>query len=237
VATNCPNCAQPIADAEDDLGGWRSFLTCDRCGATLRRRGDDGAGGRPGLVRYLPPALRLGDERRGIVIDHVGDGFAGAPQAATVAERPAQRRRTGGRYGLHGLAALAIGASVLGAAVILGAPIVSALPLIRSMAGLPAPHDALAIRAVESRSIRILGENGLVVSGEIVNPTGAELALPPVRVSLETESGREVYAWTVTPARDRVAAGGTIGIRSILGKAPEGAARVSLSFAPAGGAR
>jgi hypothetical protein len=208
-------------------------MNCGHCGATLRRRDHDNEEARPGLVSYLPPALRLGNDKTGIVIDHVGAGFANAPQAAAVAERPPQRRRTGGRYGLHGLAALAIGASVLGAAIILGAPIVSALPLIRSITGLPAPGDALVIRAVESRSIRILGEDGLVVSGEIVNRTDAEVALPPVRVSLETDSGREVYAWTVTPTRDRVAAGGTIGIRSILGKAPEGAARVSLSFAPA----
>ncbi len=235
MATHCPNCGHRTVLSADDAYGAGPFARCNRCGTAWRRHQGTDAGDSStyGQAAYLPPSLRDMPEGDGIVIDHVGEGFEPPPRFNSVAqerqqEKQSRRRRTGGRYGLHSIAAFALGFAVLAGAVTLSPQIVSAFPEWGAIAGL---SDAgLAFQGIESRTMRINGHNSLVVSGNITNRTNRPVPVPTVRVSLRAADGSEIYAWRVNPAADRISAGASLGFRSLLGSTPQGASVVKLSF-------
>lgn len=76
-------------------------------------------------------------------------------------------------------------------------------------------------------------ENGipvLRVEGAIRNVTGDEIAVPPVRLSLNAAGGQEIYYWTIQPDAAALKPGEAISFRSVLSAPPRAAAAVAVRF-------
>jgi predicted Zn finger-like uncharacterized protein len=230
VATRCPKCSFPANLAIDELGETGRMVRCSRCGTAWLAREvlDDPYGERP--QAYLPPALRQRPVIDGIIIDNIGRGFERLPPDVQKARGMAPRRRPFGRYGLHSLAALALALGVAAGAVTLRAPIVAALPEFAGLDSLMAETSGLALQGVASKTLRIHGQTGLFVEGEIVNRSSEEKMVPAVKFSLRGADGATLYSWLVEPTAMRLAAGATVGFRSVLGSTPAGARDVAVSF-------
>ena len=97
-----------------------------------------------------------------------------------------------GRYGLTAGAAAIVALLI---AVVLLAPAVSALPLIGGMFG----GEGVVLRGITTKTIQLRGTEAIFVEGEIVNRTDREVAVPAVRISLQSD-GDVVYSWLVEPS-------------------------------------
>ncbi len=138
------------------------------------------------------------------------------------ARRNPARRRT----------AAAIGAGLLmlggtGAIVYIGAPGIA------GRLGLPGGGESpLRIKdnPIERREL----DNGselFAVSGQVLNPSGAQQRVPDIRAELRDEGGRLVYSWMITPQRRSLAPGGAIDFNSAKLDVPANSKRLELSFA------
>ncbi len=97
---------------------------------------------------------------------------------------------------------------------------------------------------VNLRGIEIAGviyrnqfENGepiLAVSGKLVNVSGHELPVPPLRVSLNDDSNRELYHWTFDAGVTTLAPGAGSAFVTRLASPPREARRVEIRFARSG---
>ena len=231
VATRCPDCTFPMPFSAADAADAARVIRCGGCGAAWLRRDLPAQRQDSSEPSYLPAMLRDMPAGEGIVIEHIAPDFLErSPADELSAPKPVPRRRPFGRYGLHSLAGLGLAAAVLFGALTLGAPIVGALPGLVALAGFDGADSGLAFRAVESRTIRIHGQNSLFVEGELVNRTAGELAVPAIRASLRGADGGEVYSWLIEPSTMRLAGGQAIGFRSVLGSAPSGASEVTVRF-------
>lgn len=106
-------------------------------------------------------------------------------------------------------------------------------PLARAYAaiGLPVNLRGLEIRTLKSSLLRDGGGSVLAVEGEIVNIRPREVAVPQVRIGVESADGHEIYTWTTAAPKARLAGGETIDFRARLTTPPAGAQAVLVKFA------
>jgi predicted Zn finger-like uncharacterized protein len=70
----------------------------------------------------------------------------------------------------------------------------------------------------------------LVVEGNIVNDTGADIAIPRVKVEVRNAAKQEVYAWTVAPPQARLPAYQAASFRARLASPPPDGRDVMIRF-------
>lgn len=88
--------------------------------------------------------------------------------------------------------------------------------------------------AIDGTSYRRESEHGQpvwIVTGRLVNRSGRELVVPPVRVALTDANARELYHWTVRSPRRTLKPGQTLGFSARIPSPPPGARQVQLGFA------
>ena len=81
----------------------------------------------------------------------------------------------------------------------------------------------------------ITGETGagktLLVEGLIINRSRGRKAIPAIEATLR-DGGATLYSWTIEPTAANLAAGATIGFRSIVAPPRPGSGEVALRFVP-----
>ena len=128
--------------------------------------------------------------------------------------------------------AAAVGAGLLmlggtGAILYLGTPGIA------ERLGLPGGGES-TLRIKDNPIERRELDNGselFAVSGQVLNPSGAEQRVPDIRAELRDAGGRLVYSWTITPQRRSLAPGGAIDFNSAKLDVPANSKRLELSFA------
>lgn len=75
------------------------------------------------------------------------------------------------------------------------------------------------------------GQTVLAITGNIVNVSGRELPVPPIRVTLSDEGKRELYHWNFTPDVATLRAGQSSAFLTRMSNPPEGARHMELRFA------
>ena len=216
MAILCPSCAarQPIG--EDEIGAGR-MLHCEWCGTRWVARPFA-----ENPFRRIAFEAEPTDVSDAIVIEHI------APKRA---HHPASARR-GGRMppfppDRRWLKGAAIALAVVAAVFALHVPLVAALP----QNGGPDANRQLAFQRIHSTTMVKNGVKTLVVEGELVNTSAADVAVPAIRVSLRSPKGAEIYSWLVEPTKAGLAPGGTIGFRSAVSAPPVDASQVTLKLA------
>ena len=216
MAILCPSCAARQAVSEDEVGIGR-MLTCDWCGTRWIARPFA-----ENPFRRIAFAAEPEEISEAIVIEHIAPGRSHHPGSARRSGRPppfpSDRRWLKG-----GAIALAVVAAIFA----LGVPLVAALP----QKGLPVAVKQLAFQRVHSATVVRNGVRTLVVEGELVNTSAADVAVPAIRVSLRSQAGAEVYSWLVEPTKAGLAPGGSIGFRSAVSAPPVDASQVTLKLA------
>ncbi len=215
MAILCPSCAARQAISEDAVGAGR-MLHCDRCGTRWIAR--------PYVenpFRRVAFAAETEDISDAVVIEHTAPGEAHHPgsgrRRVTPPPFPVDRR-----WLKRGAIALAVVAAFFALRV----PLVAALP----QKGAAAESEQLAFQRVHSETLVKNGVKTLVVEGELVNTSAADVAVPAIRVSLRSPAGAEVYSWLVEPAKAGLAPGASVGFRSAV-SAPPDASQVTLKLA------
>ena len=97
------------------------------------------------------------------------------------------------------------------------------------------PHaDGLRISDIESE--RVQGGNGaiLLVRGVVENTIEYSRTVPALQAALVDEAGTELHRWRVAAVSPVLSGGQSTAFESWLASPPEGAARVSVSFAADG---
>jgi hypothetical protein len=125
----------------------------------------------------------------------------------------------------RGLAVTALLLLVAGVAV----PVAAAIPGVTTLF---AKGEAIVLDRVESTTMVVAGENALVVTGTLTNPTARELPVPAVKVALRAGNDDDAFAWTVEPATLVLAPGASVGFRSMLKNPISGPARIVVSLVP-----
>ena len=100
-----------------------------------------------------------------------------------------------------------------------------------SALGLPVNAHGIAFTDVAYHSETEDKETVLAVTGNLVNISGRELAVPPVRVTLTDIDGRELYHWEFTPDVSVLRAGQSAKFLTRLSSPPKGARRLKVQFA------
>ncbi len=216
MAILCPSCAARQAISEDEIGAGR-MLQCEWCGTRWIARPFA-----ENPFRRVTFAAEPEDISEAIVIEHSAPGRAHHPGSARRAGRlppfPPDRRWLKG---------LGIALAVVAAFFVLRIPLVAALP----QGGMPDAHKQLTFQRVHSATIVKNGVKTLVVEGELINTSTADVAVPAIRVSLRSPAGAEVYTWLVEPTKAGLAPGASIGFRSAVSAPPVDASQVTLRLA------
>lgn len=100
-----------------------------------------------------------------------------------------------------------------------------------SALGLPVNVRGIAFTDVRYQRQTEDKQTVLAVSGKLVNVSGHELAVPPIRVTLTGADGRELYHWDFTPDVAVLRAGQSAGFLTRLSSPPDGARHLTLQFA------
>lgn len=101
--------------------------------------------------------------------------------------------------------------------------------------GMPVNTRGIAFTDVRYAREREDKQTVLAVAGKLVNVSGRELAVPPIRVVLSGENGQELYHWDFTPDVNVLHAGQSAAFRTRLSGPPNGARHLTLEFADAKG--
>jgi predicted Zn finger-like uncharacterized protein len=223
LTTRCPKCATPSAVAAGELGAAGRMIRCQRCGTNWLARQIAGD-----VYRTPPVIARKPSPRRDPLIIEGELVLTARPRFGPTKRYeapPAVARRQAPPWPLQrGLVVLVVGL-VLIAAISVTAPIVAALP---GFSGIFARATRVAIEGLHSKAIRS-GE-AILVEGELVNRSEETAAVPAVRISLRTSGADEVYSWVVEPAVMSLAAGASVGFRSVLANPVPGAVHVAASL-------
>jgi len=75
------------------------------------------------------------------------------------------------------------------------------------------------------------GQTVLAISGTLVNVSGRELPVPPIRVSLSDGNKRELYHWSFTPEVATLRPGQSVNFLTRMSNPPDGARHMELRFA------
>jgi hypothetical protein len=94
----------------------------------------------------------------------------------------------------------------------------------------PAPtSDGLVIRATPRRDDKD-GVPRLVIEGEVINSSSAELAVPQLKVELKDANQRVVQTWTFSASIDRLAAGASVPFTTSVERPNDAATDMRVSF-------
>ncbi len=216
MAILCPSCAarQPIS--EDAVGAGR-MLSCEWCGTRWIARPYT-----ENPFRRIAAAAGPEDISDAIVIEDIAPGRGHHPGSGksrrALPPFPVDRRWLKG---------LGIALTAVAAVFALRVPLVAALP----QKGLSAEVQQLAFQRVHSETLVKNGVKTLVVEGELINNSDADVAVPAIRVSLRSPAGAEVYSWLVEPTKAGLAPGDSFGFRSAVSTPPADATQVTLKLA------
>lgn len=232
VAIVCPRCAAPAATSAQALDAAGRTLSCARCGTRWMPRVHDreqfsGQRDQPGAL----PASKGGRPRFERVIDHIDKRFSEKAPAPpkTPAEPdpgPPVRRRISmspGVTALSGVAAVAL--FVVVSIIAFDSQVVGAWSDGRS-----SEFAGLEIQLVHGTTEPIRDGHAVNVLGEITNHTNDEIAVPAVRLSVQSDGG-EVFSWIVEPTTTRLAGGGAVRFRSLFATPFDDFDEVSLRLA------
>lgn len=76
------------------------------------------------------------------------------------------------------------------------------------------------------------GNELLTVTGRVINPTGKEQDVPPLRAQLKTRTGKVVYSWTIAPPARTLAAGASASFNSAEVNVPPGGDELTITLGP-----
>ncbi|HTV37630.1 MAG TPA: zinc-ribbon domain-containing protein [Xanthobacteraceae bacterium] len=96
--------------------------------------------------------------------------------------------------------------------------------------GLPVNVRGLSFDQVATSMEAHEGVPILVVQGNIVNDTGAEIDVPRLKLAVRNAAKQEVYSWTVAPSQARLPAYHAIGFRARLASPPPEGRDVLIRF-------
>lgn len=183
------------------------------------------------------------------------DDIAGAPapsgaptelaaRARHAARRFVQRKSSGAAPAsmAHRIKAMAVGGMVAGlvAGIIYREDVVRSVPSLAGLYGLVGYEinlRGLAFEDVTPVQEMTQGIPVLRIAGAIRNVTDTALSVPPVRLSLTSLSGQEIYFWTIKPAVEVLEAGQSAKFNSVLSAPPRAAAGVAVRFVNPDGVR
>jgi predicted Zn finger-like uncharacterized protein len=74
------------------------------------------------------------------------------------------------------------------------------------------------------------GNELLTVTGRIINPTGKEQQVPPLRAQLKTKAGKIVYSWVIPPPASSLPAGASAPFNSAEVSVPPGGDELTLTL-------
>ena len=100
--------------------------------------------------------------------------------------------------------------------------------------GIPVNTRGIAFRDKDARYETENGLAVLVITGNIVNISGHELTIPPIRVSLTDANKRELYHWSFLPGVPTLGPGQSAPFRTRLQSPPADARHIELRFAERG---
>ena len=101
--------------------------------------------------------------------------------------------------------------------------------------GLPVNVHGIAFTDVSYHRESEDKQTVLAVTGKLVNVSGREIAVPPVRVTLTGEDGRELYHWDFTPDVAVLRAGQSVDFQTRLSSPPSAARHLTVRFADSKG--
>jgi predicted Zn finger-like uncharacterized protein len=131
------------------------------------------------------------------------------------------------------VAATAALGCIVTAGLVAPAALVQAMP---DLAGLyTAAGVSVNVRGLEFRELRTTRETHdgvalLVTEGRVINVSGRELELPPIRLAALAANGRELYVWSATATRATLVDGGSTAFKSRLASPPVDAEQVQARF-------
>ncbi len=147
--------------------------------------------------------------------------------------RPAKRRS---KWPFALLWSILIVMALVAALLTLREPIVSAFPQLSTAytaVGLPTGQAGLAFDDV--RIVRVYARNslGFSLDGAITNPTGRQVDVPPVTLTIRSSDGAELQMLQITPTRSVIDPGGTARFITDVAAAPAGAYDIALRLGDA----
>ena len=74
------------------------------------------------------------------------------------------------------------------------------------------------------------GNELLTVTGRVINPTGKEQDVPPLRAQLKTRAGQVVYSWTIAPPTRSLPAGASASFNSAEVNVPPGGDELTITL-------
>lgn len=219
MSIRCPSCQSAVA-LEGNLSAAGRMVACQACGTRwLARPFQDNPFSR---MKPFPSPPRAADISDAIVIAEEPASVRGPtrrPKFDTVVAAPPRPSR---------LAWIAGGVTGIGAMAVLGG-----VMLANALPGAPVAVAAakLDFQKIRTETVDLRGVPTLLVEGEIVNRSGADISVPAIQVTLKTPEGQSVRTWLVEPAITGLAPGKTAGFRSALASPPAHATQVTLNLA------
>jgi hypothetical protein len=64
----------------------------------------------------------------------------------------------------------------------------------------------------------------------VINPTGKDQAVPPLRAQLRTRAGKVVYSWTIAPPARTLPAGASASFNSTEVSVPAGGEELTITL-------
>ena len=166
------------------------------------------------------------------------------------AQTVARARRAARRFTMDGrsagparrVQAVAVGAMIamLVAGIVYRENVVASTPSLAGLyrlIGMEVNLRGLAFEDVEPLRGIEQGIPILRVQGTIRNVSDVSLAVPPVRLSLRSAEGYEIYRWTIQPETEALQPGGAASFRSLLSAPPANAAGIAVRFIDADATR
>ncbi len=117
------------------------------------------------------------------------------------------------------------------AAIAFRGPIVEAIPGLGgayTAVGLAAGDDGLQLRNVRVIGVYARDDLSLSIQGEIANPSGRQLEVPPVELTLRAIDGSILMTRTLPPARSVMDPGGTLRFATEIAEPPAGAYDITI---------
>jgi predicted Zn finger-like uncharacterized protein len=74
------------------------------------------------------------------------------------------------------------------------------------------------------------GNELLTITGRVINPTGKEQQVPPLRAQLKTRAGKIVYSWTIAPPARSLPAGASASFNSAEVNVPPGGDELTITL-------
>jgi len=225
MIVNCPSCSARHTMPEAHSGSGSMAITCRNCGQRWTEIETIEIDNTPS--RTLPR-----------VIDHDVEPELEARRLGNIAREAERRFRDGqvrkkrtlynwAAYGVFLVAPFAT-AALLPEAVVSAAPItIKAYERL----GYDINIYGLELRRIERQHAIVNGTRVLSIKGDILNVAGDVKKLPWLRFTLEDDTGKELYAWTLDTAAHPLRPGEMTGFTTRVAAPPEAAHNLKIRFA------